>query len=88
MATASYRIRLARTGEVPRLRDIEDEAGTLFAGLGLVDEILDGVHAPRAGRGGAGVLERSGGLGGPQLTAFFTSARSFFSSAAVSFVSA
>ena len=38
---ARYRIRLARPGEVPRLRAIEDEAGILFSGLGLVDEALD-----------------------------------------------
>ena len=37
----SYHIRLARPDEVPRLREIEDEAGTLFSGLGLVDEALD-----------------------------------------------
>ena len=36
-----YRIRLARAGEVARLREIEDEAGTLFSGLGLIDEALD-----------------------------------------------
>jgi GNAT superfamily N-acetyltransferase len=37
----SYRIRLARPDEVPRLRAIEDQAGTLFLGLGLIDEALD-----------------------------------------------
>jgi GNAT superfamily N-acetyltransferase len=37
----SYRIRLARSDEVPRLREIEDEAGTIFSGLGLIDEALD-----------------------------------------------
>jgi GNAT superfamily N-acetyltransferase len=37
----SYRIRLARPDEVPRLREIEDEAGTIFSGLGLIDEALD-----------------------------------------------
>jgi hypothetical protein len=36
-----YRIHLARPGEVPRLRAIEDAAGTRFSGLGLVDEPLD-----------------------------------------------
>ena len=36
-----YRIRLARRDEAGRLREIEDEAGTLFAGLGLVDASLD-----------------------------------------------
>jgi GNAT superfamily N-acetyltransferase len=39
--TDSYRIRLARPDEVPRLREIEDEAGTIFSGLGLIDEALD-----------------------------------------------
>jgi len=37
----SYRIRVARPDEVPRLREIEDEAGTIFSGLGLIDEALD-----------------------------------------------
>ncbi|MGE5290991.1 MAG: GNAT family N-acetyltransferase [Micromonosporaceae bacterium] len=37
----SYRIRLARPDEVPRLREIEDEAGAIFSGLGLIDEALD-----------------------------------------------
>jgi GNAT superfamily N-acetyltransferase len=37
----SYRIRLARPDEVARLREIEDEAGTMFSGLGLIDETLD-----------------------------------------------
>jgi 4-diphosphocytidyl-2-C-methyl-D-erythritol kinase len=36
-----YRIRLARLDEVPRVREIEDEAGRAFSGLGLVDEALD-----------------------------------------------
>jgi 4-diphosphocytidyl-2-C-methyl-D-erythritol kinase len=36
-----YRIRLARAGEVARIREIEDEAGTLFWGLRLIDEALD-----------------------------------------------
>ena len=40
-ATEPYRIRLARPDEIPRLRAIEDEAGTLFSGLGLIDERLD-----------------------------------------------
>jgi GNAT superfamily N-acetyltransferase len=39
--TNSYRVRLARKDEVPRLRQIEDEAGTIFSGLGLIDEALD-----------------------------------------------
>jgi GNAT superfamily N-acetyltransferase len=34
-------IRLARPDEVPRLREIEDQAGTIFSGLGLIDEALD-----------------------------------------------
>jgi GNAT superfamily N-acetyltransferase len=37
----SCQIRLARRDEVPRLREIEDEAGAMFAGLGLIDETLD-----------------------------------------------
>src|SRR5512133_1812317 len=36
-----YQIRLARADEVLRLRAIEDEAGMLFEGLGLIDEALD-----------------------------------------------
>jgi hypothetical protein len=39
--TASYRVRLARPDEVPLLRAIEDRAGTIFSGLGLIDEALD-----------------------------------------------
>lgn len=39
--THPYRIRLARAEEVPRLRAIEDEAGKLFDGLGVIDEALD-----------------------------------------------
>jgi len=39
--TADYRIRPARPDEIQRLREIEDEAGTMFAGLGLIDETLD-----------------------------------------------
>ena len=39
--TDPYRIRFARPDEVPRLREIEDEAGTTFSGLGLIDEALD-----------------------------------------------
>jgi hypothetical protein len=38
---SGYRVRLARVGEVARLREIEDEAGTIFAGLGLIDEAPD-----------------------------------------------
>ena len=37
----TFRIRLARPDEVMRLREIEDIAGTLFSGLGLIDEELD-----------------------------------------------
>jgi len=37
----THRIRLARPDEIGRVREIEDEAGTLFAGLGLIDEALD-----------------------------------------------
>ena len=44
--TDSYRIRLARPDEVPRLREIEDEAGAIFSGRGLIDEALDVVHSP------------------------------------------
>lgn len=36
-----YSIRLARPGDVQSIREIEDEAGTLFSGLGLVNEELD-----------------------------------------------
>jgi GNAT superfamily N-acetyltransferase len=38
---ASYRIRLARPDEIPRVREIEDEAGMIFSGLGIIDESLD-----------------------------------------------
>jgi len=41
LPTDAYRIRLARRDEVPRVREIEDEAGALFMGLGLIDEALD-----------------------------------------------
>jgi GNAT superfamily N-acetyltransferase len=41
LPTDAYRIRLARRDEVPRVREIEDEAGTMFTGLGLIDEALD-----------------------------------------------
>jgi GNAT superfamily N-acetyltransferase len=36
-----WRIRLARTDEIPRIQEIEDEAGSVFSGLGLIDESLD-----------------------------------------------
>jgi len=39
--TASYQVRLARPDEVRRLRAIEDAAGGIFSGLGLIDEALD-----------------------------------------------
>lgn len=39
--TDSYRIRLARPDEVPRVQEIEDEAGMIFSGLGIIDEALD-----------------------------------------------
>jgi GNAT superfamily N-acetyltransferase len=38
---SSCRIRLARPDEIGRVREIEDQAGSLFAGLGLIDEALD-----------------------------------------------
>lgn len=44
--TDSYRIRLARPDEIPRVREIEDEAGMIFSGLGIIDEALD-VSFPR-----------------------------------------
>jgi len=40
-AIDDYRIRLARADEVARIRAIEDEAGTMFSGLGLIDETRD-----------------------------------------------
>jgi GNAT superfamily N-acetyltransferase len=36
-----FRIRPARPDEVTRVREIEDEAGTMFSGLGLMDSALD-----------------------------------------------
>lgn len=39
--TEHYRIRPARTEEIGRVREIEDEAGKRFTGLGLIDEALD-----------------------------------------------
>lgn len=41
-------IRLARFDELPRLREIEDEAGRLFADTGLIDETLDAAFPPEA----------------------------------------
>ena len=40
-----YRIRVARADELARLKEIEDEAGELFEGLGLNDETLDSSFA-------------------------------------------
>ena len=37
----SHLVRLARSDEVHRIRAIEDEAGAIFSGLGLIDETLD-----------------------------------------------
>lgn len=42
----AYMIRLARPDEVPQLAEIENEAGAMFSGLGLIDEALD-VSFPR-----------------------------------------
>ena len=39
---AQYRIRLARPDELLRLREIDLRAGTMFSGLGLIEEALDG----------------------------------------------
>jgi lactoylglutathione lyase len=36
-STDSFRIRLARPDEIARLREIEDEAGTMLYGLGLIE---------------------------------------------------
>jgi GNAT superfamily N-acetyltransferase len=40
--TDSFRIRLARPDEIARLQMIENEAGTMFAGLGLIEDRPDG----------------------------------------------
>src|SRR4051812_38729037 len=37
----TYTIRLALAADVPRLREIEEEAGKMFSGLDLIDETLD-----------------------------------------------
>jgi hypothetical protein len=58
--TVSYRIRLAHTEEVPRLREIEDEAGTIVSGLGPIDEALD-VSFPWTSRPAWSSWDRSGG---------------------------
>ena len=47
-SNGQYRIRLARLDEASRLREIEDEAGTMFSGLGLIDETLDVAFPPEA----------------------------------------
>lgn len=39
--SGGYRLRPARPDDVSRIQEIEDEAGTLLLGLGLVDEALD-----------------------------------------------
>lgn len=39
--TEHYGIRPARTEEIRRVREIEDAAGKLFTGLGLIDEAVD-----------------------------------------------
>jgi GNAT superfamily N-acetyltransferase len=41
MSTDPYRLRTARPDERDRIQEIEDLAGTRFAGLGLIDESLD-----------------------------------------------
>jgi GNAT superfamily N-acetyltransferase len=45
--TAQYRIRLARPDELSRLREIEDRAGAMFSGLGLIEEALDVSFPPK-----------------------------------------
>ena len=42
----TYRIRLARTSEIPQLRAIEDAAGSLFTDLGLHNEAIDSSFPP------------------------------------------
>ena len=37
----AYGIRIARPDEITRVREIEDESGEMFSGLGLIDETLD-----------------------------------------------
>ena len=39
--TDPYRVGVARPEEIPRIREIEDAAGSAFAGLGLIDETRD-----------------------------------------------
>ncbi|WP_261568941.1 GNAT family N-acetyltransferase [Frankia gtarii] len=46
MDNPSWTIRPARADEADRLRAVDDEAGTLFDGLGLIDEALDGPFPP------------------------------------------
>jgi hypothetical protein len=59
--TDSYRIRLARPDEVPRLQAIEDEAGTIFGGLGL--DRRGARRVVRPGRSGS-PCRPGAGLGG------------------------
>ena len=54
----TYRIRLARAEEVARVRRIEDEAATLFSGVGL-DEALD-MSFPWRTSTGLSALDRYG----------------------------
>jgi hypothetical protein len=44
---AHYRIRLARPDEIPRLREIEDWAGTMFSGFGLTEDALTVLSHPK-----------------------------------------
>jgi GNAT superfamily N-acetyltransferase len=44
MSTDPYCFRTARPDERDRIQEIEDLAGTRFAGLGLIDESLDVVY--------------------------------------------
>lgn len=41
MTAHAYEVRLARADELRRVRQIEDESGVLFNGLGLIDETRD-----------------------------------------------
>jgi len=43
---AQYRIRLARPDEMLRLREIENWAGTMLSGLGLIEDALDVAFPP------------------------------------------
>jgi hypothetical protein len=55
----TYRIRLARAEEVARVRRIEDEAATLFSGVGHIDEALD-MSFPWRTSTGLSALDRYG----------------------------